>query len=115
MGLGDYRILAFFFLACIRNISRIANIEKTQIFHKIKYDLKGHSRSHKMTFLFKIHFFDIFLFVFFTRLFIGEEGSFVSFRVMFSKLYSKQTRKIIKYKYTYLFSDRNYSGYENIF
>ena len=33
-----------------------ANIEKTQIIHKIKYDLKGHSRSHKITFLFKIHF-----------------------------------------------------------
>ena len=29
------------------------NIEKTQIFHQMKYDLKGHSRSHKMTFLFK--------------------------------------------------------------
>ena len=30
-----------------------AYIEKTQIFHKIKYDLNGHSMSHKMTFIFK--------------------------------------------------------------
>ena len=34
------------------------NNEKKQIFHKMKYDLQGHSRSHKMTFLFII--FDIF-------------------------------------------------------
>ena len=34
-----------------------ANIVKTPIFHKIKYDLKGHSRSQTMTFLFQIHFF----------------------------------------------------------
>ena len=30
-----------------------ANIVKTQFFHKIKYDLKGHSRSQKTTLLFK--------------------------------------------------------------
>ena len=30
-----------------------ANFVKMQIFYKIKYDLKGHSRSQKMTFLFK--------------------------------------------------------------
>ena len=30
-------------------ISVNANIEKTQIFHITKYDLKGHSRSHMMT------------------------------------------------------------------
>ena len=30
-----------------------ANIIKTQIFHKIKYDLKGHGRSQKVLFVFK--------------------------------------------------------------
>ena len=30
-----------------------ANIVKMQIFHKIKYDLRGHSRSQIMTFLIK--------------------------------------------------------------
>ena len=34
-------------------ISINANIEKTHIFYKIKYDFKSNSRSHKMTFLFK--------------------------------------------------------------
>ena len=31
--------------------SIIANIMKTQIFHKIWHDLKGHSRSYKTTFM----------------------------------------------------------------
>ena len=30
-----------------------ANIVKIQIFHKIKYDVRGHSRSQIMTFLIK--------------------------------------------------------------
>ena len=30
-----------------------ANIMKAQFFYFIKYDLKGHKRSQKMTFLFK--------------------------------------------------------------
>ena len=30
-----------------------AKIDKTQIFRLMKYDLKGHSRSQKMAFLFK--------------------------------------------------------------
>ena len=30
-----------------------AKIDKTQFFHKMNYDLKGHSRSHKMTLLSK--------------------------------------------------------------
>ena len=34
-------------------ISMNANIVKTQIFYKFKYDLKGHSRLQTMTFLFK--------------------------------------------------------------
>ena len=54
-------ILTFFFLAhlfmdlllILLKISMNANIVKIQIFHKIRYDLKGHSRSQKMTFLFK--------------------------------------------------------------
>ena len=33
-----------------------ANIVKTQMFHEMKYDLKGYSRSQKMTFYLKIHF-----------------------------------------------------------
>ena len=37
-------------------ISMNANIVKTQIFHKIKFELKGHSRSQTMTFLFKVTF-----------------------------------------------------------
>ena len=28
-----------------------ADIEKTQICHKMKFDIKGHQRSHKMTVL----------------------------------------------------------------
>ena len=28
-----------------------ANILKMQVFHKIKYDLRGHSRSQKLTFI----------------------------------------------------------------
>ena len=34
-------------------LSLNANIVKMQIFHKIKYDLRGHSRSQIMTFLIK--------------------------------------------------------------
>ena len=30
-----------------------ANVDKTQFFHEIKYDFKGNSRSHKMTFYLK--------------------------------------------------------------
>ena len=41
----------------IKKKSIKADIDKMQIFDKIKYDLKGHSRSVKMTFLFKIYFF----------------------------------------------------------
>ena len=48
-------ILAFFFLAhsFMNKFSMDTNIVKMQIFHKIKYDLKGHSRSQITTFLFK--------------------------------------------------------------
>ena len=38
-----------------------ANIVKTQFFCKIKYDLKGHSRSQTMTFLFKQSLFLLFM------------------------------------------------------
>ena len=41
-----------------------ANIVKTQIFKKMKYDLKGSSRSEKTTFYPKIHFFFCFFFFF---------------------------------------------------
>ena len=33
--------------------SMIANIVKTQIFHKMKYDLRGHFRSDMVNFMFK--------------------------------------------------------------
>ena len=33
-----------------------ANIIKMQIFHKMKYDLKGHPRSYKTTFMLKSFF-----------------------------------------------------------
>ena len=36
-------------------ISMNDNIEKTLSFIKIKYDPKGHSRSHEMTFYLKFH------------------------------------------------------------
>ena len=38
-----------------------ANIMKMQIFHKIKYDLRGHSRSQIMTFLIKNLIFLLFM------------------------------------------------------
>ena len=38
-----------------------ANIVKMQIFHKIKYDLRGHSRSQIMTFLIKNSLFLLFM------------------------------------------------------
>ena len=39
-----------------------ADIEKMKFFETMKFDLKGHWRSYKMTFYFKIHlFFDLFL------------------------------------------------------
>ena len=38
-------------------LSMNANIVKMQISHKIKYDLRGHSRSQIMTFLIKIYLF----------------------------------------------------------
>ena len=59
----DSEILAFFLSSTIIYEPILiffkymkANIGKTQIFHKMKYDLKGlHSRSQKMTFYLKIH------------------------------------------------------------
>ena len=36
---------------------KMSNILKKQVFHKIKYVLRGHRRSHKVTFLFKIPLF----------------------------------------------------------
>ena len=48
----DSGILAFFsstfvYKQILLKISMKANIVKTQIFHEIKYDLKGHSRSQQ--------------------------------------------------------------------
>ena len=37
-----------------------ANIMNSQILHLNKYDLIGHWWSHKVTFMFKIHFYKIF-------------------------------------------------------
>ena len=39
-----------------------ANNMKTQPFHSIKYDIKGHCRSHVANFGQKLNFLDIFLF-----------------------------------------------------
>jgi hypothetical protein len=48
----DYGILAFFvYDPILLKLSMNANIVKMQIFYKIKYDLRGHSRSQIMTFL----------------------------------------------------------------
>ena len=47
----------FVYEPILLKISMNANIVTTQIFHKIKYDLKGHSRSQTMTYLFKNNFF----------------------------------------------------------
>jgi hypothetical protein len=46
----------FVYEPILLKISMNANIVKTEIFHRIKYDLKGHSRSQTMTFLFKNNF-----------------------------------------------------------
>ena len=43
----------FVYDSILLNISMNANIVKKQIFHKIKYDLKGHSRTQTTNFLFK--------------------------------------------------------------
>ena len=52
LELRDYEILAFFFLAkyemILINISMNANNMKTHILYKIKYDLRGHLRLHKV-------------------------------------------------------------------
>ena len=43
----------FVYEPILLKLSINVNIVKMQIFHKIKYDLRGHSRSQKMTFLIK--------------------------------------------------------------
>ena len=53
-----------FYEPILFKISVNANIVKTQVFYKMKYDLKGHSRSQRRPFYLKIHFFfNIFSFV----------------------------------------------------
>ena len=60
LGFCNYRILAFFLSSTFiyeailkKKKSLNDTIEKTHIFHKMKYDIKGQLRSHNMTFLFK--------------------------------------------------------------
>ena len=47
----------FVFEPILLKLSMNANIVKMQSFYKIKYDLRGHSRSQKMTFLIKFRLF----------------------------------------------------------
>ena len=67
LGFTDYRILAFFLSSTfiyepiLFKISMNANIVKTQFFHKIKYDLKGHSRSQTMMFYLKFPFSSVYV------------------------------------------------------
>ena len=57
-GFRDSGILAFFsntfvYEPILLKLFMNANIVKMKIFHKIKYDLRGHSRSQIITFLIK--------------------------------------------------------------
>ena len=72
MWLRGYCVLYSFFLSrtfiyepiLIKKKSMNANIVKRQIFHKMKYDSKGHSRSQKMTFSYKNSLFLIYFILF---------------------------------------------------
>ena len=59
-GFRDFSFLlsnTFVYELILLKLSMNANIAKMQIFHKFKYDLRGHSRAQIMTFLIKIFFF----------------------------------------------------------
>ena len=55
-GLRDFSFFpcsTFIYESILIKFSINVNIKKTQIFYEIKFDLKGHSRSYKTTFLFQ--------------------------------------------------------------